>query len=127
MQAAITAGSGSGIIKLKNSIPTGRENAIKTRDLMQLNGYLDKRKLRMDIRRLRIEGEVILSSTQKGGGYYRPKDKEELRRFIRQEENRAKSIFYSLKTARKLLKEEPQSQMSFSDAETTPTEKEEKQ
>ena len=31
MQAAITAGAGSGIVKLKNSIPTGRENAIKTR------------------------------------------------------------------------------------------------
>lgn len=90
--------------KFKDSIPTGRENAITTNDLMRLNGYSDKRKLRQDIRSLRIAGEVILSTTKNKGGYYRPKDKDELRQFIRQEEKRAKSIFYALKTARRMLK-----------------------
>ena len=91
--------------KFKDSIPTGRENAITTEDLMRLNGYSDTRTLRQDIRSRRIAGEVILSTTQNKGGYYRPKDKEELRQFIRQEEGRAKSIFYALKTARRMLKD----------------------
>ncbi len=89
---------------LKQIIPTGRENAISTAVLMEKAGYSDIRKVRQDIRILRIDGEVILSTTQKGGGYYRPKDKAELQRFIRQEEHRAKSVFYALKAARRLLK-----------------------
>ena len=97
--------TGRALKKFKDSIPTGRENAITTENLMRLNGYSDKRKLRQDIRSLRIAGEVILSTTQNKGGYYRPKDKEELRQFIRQEEGRAKSIFYALKTARRMLKD----------------------
>lgn len=102
------------ISKLKNVIPRGQANAISTVDLMEAAGYGDIRKLRRDIRRLRVQGEVILSSTKKGGGYYRPQDTGEVRRFIKQEENRAKSIFYALKTARKLLQQsEDHIQLSF--------------
>lgn len=109
---------------LRTLIPSGQENAISTASLMEAAGYSDTRLLRHDIRQLRIAGEVILSSTQKGGGYYRPKTSDEIRRFIRQEEHRAKSIFYGLKAARRLLKQtivEPQA----STAETkTPRERE---
>ncbi len=100
--------------KLKNVIPRGQVNAISTVDLMEAAGYGDIRTLRRDIRRLRVQGEVILSSTKKGGGYYRPQNAGEVRRFIKQEEHRAKSIFYALKTARKLLQQsEDQMQLSF--------------
>lgn len=92
-------------VSLRDLIPTGSENAISTADLMSKAGFVDKRTLRMNIRRLRISGEVILSTTKNKGGYYRPKNKGELRKFIRQEENRAKSIFYALKTARRMLKD----------------------
>lgn len=101
-------------ITLRDLIPIGSENAIATAELMSRTGYTDKRALRMDIRKLRIAGEVILSTTKNKGGYYRPKDKDELRKFIRQEEHRAKSIFYALKTARRLLQQsEDQMQLSF--------------
>ena len=92
------------ISTLKKIIPIGRKNAITTASLMEEAGYSNTRMLRHDIRQLRIEGEVILSSTQKGGGYYRPQNSTELLTFIKQEEHRAKSIFYALKTARKQLK-----------------------
>lgn len=102
------------ISKLKNVIPRGQENAISTVDLMGAAGYENIRTFRRDIRKLRVQGEVILSSTKKGGGYYRPQNAGEVRRFIRQEEHRAKSIFYALKTARKLLQQsQDQMQLSF--------------
>lgn len=87
-------------------LPIGAENAIPRRELMQRTGLTD-RQLRKLIEQERIDGALILSTTESGGGYFRhtPGDAEELRRYITSMESRAKATFYVLKAARSALAE----------------------
>lgn len=82
-------------------IRKGEENAIHREELAKLTG-MRERELRIIIERLRRSGAVIASSQ---AGYYFPADEAELSAFVRKEERRARSIFYTLKNARKSLKD----------------------
>ena len=71
---------------LKTSIfdllPVGAEYAISRRQLSQITGLPDRR-LRRKIAEERKAGLLILSSTAEiGGGYFRPADTQELRRWV---------------------------------------------
>lgn len=83
-------------------IRTGESGAIHRAELARLTG-LKERELRIIIERLRRSGAVIASSQ---AGYYFPADEAELSAFVRKEERRARSIFFTLKNARKLMKKE---------------------
>ena len=83
-----------------NSIQKGRENAITSRELQTICGC-SERVLRDTIRQMRLEGTVVLSTTSGKGGYYLPADSTEAQRYLRQEEQRARSIFAGLKAARR--------------------------
>lgn len=76
----------------------GEKNAIHLHELCKRSG-LGNREARLAIESLRREGVVIISN---GRGYYFPETIEEIRRYINQESKRAKSIFYTLKSARRL-------------------------
>lgn len=82
-------------------IPYGRENAISRKRLCEITGLKD-RKLRDEIARLRRHHVII--NDQDGRGYYRTDDKDEIARFVKQEEARLRSIGWSLRAARKMLK-----------------------
>lgn len=60
------------------------------------------RELRKCIETMRRAGIVILSSDK---GYSLPKSAVELREYVKRTESTAKSVFYTLKGARELLKE----------------------
>lgn len=60
-------------------LPTGKDNAIPSRQLATLLGFKDARSLRADIARSRADGQPILSSTI--GGYYMPATVEEMKEF----------------------------------------------
>lgn len=63
-------------------LPTGAEYAISRRQLIQITGLAD-RKLRRKIAEERKAGLLILSSAAlSGGGYYRPSNTQELRRWV---------------------------------------------
>ncbi len=63
-------------------LPTGAENAVSRRELSSMTGIPD-RQLRRKIAAERIAGSLILSSTAEvGGGYFRPADTQELRRWV---------------------------------------------
>ena len=63
-------------------LPVGAEYAISRRPLSQITGLPDRR-LRRQITEERRAGLLILSSTAEvGGGYFRPADKQELRRWV---------------------------------------------
>jgi len=81
-------------------IKTGAENGISLRELCQRTNA-DGRTVRKTVETLRREGNVICSGMT---GYYHPADACELRDYVKQEECRARSIFYTLKAARKALK-----------------------
>lgn len=63
-------------------LPVGAEYAISRRQLSQITGLPDRR-LRRQIAEERRAGLFILSSTAEvGGGYFRPADTQELRRWV---------------------------------------------
>lgn len=80
-----------------NNIGSGEENAIHLCEL-RTKTNLTGRKLRKCIENLRRSGTVIISSPK---GYFRPKNRSEVEKYIRQETHRARAIFYTLKAARK--------------------------
>lgn len=88
-------------------IPKGHKNAISRNDLCRQTGLSDRliRALIEEARR-----ETIIISNNDGSGYwiFREKpteqEKEMLRRYVKQQESRAKSIFYALRPARQMMK-----------------------
>lgn len=90
-------------MNILDHIPYGKDNAISRVQLIVATGYTD-RKMRESIAQARRETPIL--NNQDGGGYYQPTeaDKPLVERFVRQEERRAKSIFYSLKAARKFVR-----------------------
>lgn len=94
-------------MKIINYIPEGYENAISRKDLCRITGMKD-RDMRAAIETARRE-TIIISSCD-GSGYWLFPDNptahemQMLRKYVQQQERRAKSIFYALKPARKKMK-----------------------
>lgn len=91
--------------KVADHLLHGAENAIPTRDLMQLCGFRTARQLQKQIERERATGALILSATT--GGYYLPADgdagRSEILRYERTLRARAINTLATLKTARQAL------------------------
>lgn len=92
-------------------IPYEKENAISRKRLSEITGLNDSA-MRKEIARARRN--TVILNLQDGRGYYRTTNKEEIKRFIKQEEHRAKSIFYNLEGARQEL-QRLETQMYFAD------------
>lgn len=88
-------------------IPTGIENAISKKSLCEKTGLPD-RTVRQLIEKARRE--TIIVANNDGTGYWiypddpTHEEKQMLIRFVKQQESRAKSIFYALYPARKIVK-----------------------
>lgn len=88
-------------------IPKGHKNAISRQALSDITG-LNDRVIRNMIEEARRE--TIIISNNDGSGYWLYPDnptmqeKELLERFVKQQESRAKSIFYALRPARLMIK-----------------------
>lgn len=95
-------------MKITDYIPEGSENAISRKALCNATGLTDRivRGLIEEARR-----NTIIISNNDGSGYWiypenpTEEEKEYLARYVKAQENRAKSIFYALYPARKLMKE----------------------
>lgn len=83
-------------------IPYGRKNAIKRRTLCDLTGLRD-REMRRAIEEARNETPII--NLQDGNGYYRPDDRDDLQRYVLQEQARAKKILQNINVACKAYNE----------------------
>lgn len=86
-------------------LPTGKENAISTKELVQLSGCSSARELQIYIAEERKAGAVICSST--AGGYFLPASHKETAEFCKALENRAKNTFVALQSAKKALNQLP--------------------
>lgn len=86
--------------KILAAIGHGAENAQHNAELLRIAGMQDK-ELRKTIEFLRRHGIVIISGNN---GYYFPADENELQIYINQESRRAKSVFFTLRAAKNLLK-----------------------
>lgn len=86
-------------INIVDYIPVGKNNAV-TRLQLRIATRMSDRKIRDAIAEARRDIPII--NDQSGRGYYIPTEEElpEARRFLEQEERRAKSIFWSMKALR---------------------------
>lgn len=102
------------VITIADLIPEGRENAISRAMLTAKcvkNGLIDNkakdkdRAMRNLVKKARIDWTILNLSD--GDGYYRPTydDLLDLRRYIRQEENRGKAVFKNIQNAKKLYED----------------------
>ena len=94
-------------VKVADLLLHGAENAIPTRELMQLCGCRTARLLQQRIQRERNAGALILSSAH--GGYYLPSDdsdvgRAEILRYERTLRARAINTLATLRTARRALR-----------------------
>lgn len=94
--------SGKTEFPIMNLLPVGKENAISTKDLVQLTGCGSARELQQYIATERSRGAVICSSTT--GGYFLPANHKEIAEFCKALENRAKNTFLALRSAKQSLK-----------------------
>ncbi len=89
-------------MRVRDSLPYGRVNAIPAKFLAEALGFPSDRELRKQIERERAAGAVILSDCHRGG-YYLSDDPEELRRFTRTLNARAKNTAKAAQSAQKAL------------------------
>jgi hypothetical protein len=87
--------------RIYDLLPEGRAAAIPSKDLARIAGIPTVRLLQRQIERERAGGAVILSRSD--GGYYRSSDPDELRRFIRTLDARAKNTARAAASARQAL------------------------
>lgn len=84
-------------------LPVGSENAVSRRQLSAMTGIPD-RSLRRKIAAERIAGSLILSSTAEvGGGYYRPGNTQELRRWVAMMQSHIAAILAVIRAAQEAI------------------------
>jgi len=94
---------------VKELLWQGKEKAICTQDLLLLTGLKSPRILQNMIERERLQGGLILSTSQRGGGYFLPDEGEkgiaEMQEYERTLKARALNTLRTLKAVRIALKE----------------------
>lgn len=88
--------------KILSLLGTGREAGLHIRDICRATGF-DDRTARKAIETIRRAGVVVCTNGL--DGYFFPETLDELRLYIRQEERRGRSLFYTMKAARALYQE----------------------
>jgi DNA-binding IscR family transcriptional regulator len=83
----------------------GKENATTTAALLQALGIKEKRELTCIIEAERNQGIIICSTTGGKGGYYLPKNKQEIAEWSNSMSRRACNTFNAIKGARQALKQ----------------------
>lgn len=89
-------------VKILSLIGTGWEQGVHVRDICRAT-ELDDRGARKAIEAIRRAGVVVCTDCLHG--YYYPETLEELGQYVRQEERRGRSTFYTLKAARQLYRQ----------------------
>lgn len=89
-------------MRVFDSLRYGKENAVPSKILARNLGFRSVRDLQKEVERERAAGAVILSDPC-GGGYYLSDDPEELRRFTRTLNARAKNTLRAAESAQRAL------------------------
>ena len=95
--------SGKTDFLIEGLLPVGKENAVTTQDLVKLSGCGSARELQQRIAYEREHGAIICSGS--GRGYWRPKDRQEIRQFVKTMDARAFNTLKATRGAKKILRE----------------------
>lgn len=93
--------NGNSRFAIAGLLPTGKENAVSTEELVRVIGCGSARELQQYIAQERKAGAVICSSTT--GGYYLPANQIEMAEFCRTLENRARNTLIALESTKKAM------------------------
>lgn len=93
------------LLRVLSCLSEGEQNAISTESLTQKTG-LNRRALQQAIHDLRMQGHLICSRTDRGGGYWISGDQTELQTFVGSMDRRARATFAAVSSARKAIKKE---------------------
>lgn len=88
--------------KVRDSLSSGKENAIPSRTLAEVLGFRSVRDLQKAVEAERAAGAVILCDSQ-GAGYYLSDDPDELYRFTRTLNARARNTIRAAESAQRAL------------------------
>ena len=102
--------SGKTDFLIEGLLSVGKENAVTTQDLVKLSGCGSARELQQRIAYEREHGAIICSGS--GRGYWRPKDRQEIRQFVKTMDARAFNTLKATRGAKKILRE-PEGQQSM--------------
>lgn len=95
-------------MKIYDIVPQGEENAIPAAEVCRILGVTPRERRAIAARELN-EGLLVLYTTEKPGGYFRPSDgekgRQEISRFRARELSRLRSIGKKVKVASDALKE----------------------
>ena len=95
-------------MKIYDIVPQGEENAIPAAEVCRILGVTPRERRAIAARELN-EGLLVLYSTQKPGGYFRPSDgekgRQEIQRFRARELARLRSFGKKVKIADDILKQ----------------------
>ena len=95
-------------MKIYDIVPQGEENAIPAAEVCRILGVTPRERRAIAARELN-EGLLVLYTTEKTGGYFRPSDgekgRQEISRFRARELSRLRSIGKKVKVASDALKE----------------------
>lgn len=90
--------------RVRDSLRYGKENAIPSKALAEALGFRSVRELQKAVETERAAGAVILCDSQ-GAGYYLSEDPEELQRFTRTLNARARNTIKAAESAQRALDE----------------------
>lgn len=90
------------LTRILSLLGAGREEGLHVRDICRATG-LEDRATRKCIETIRRAGVVVCTNGL--DGYFFPETTEELRLYVRQEERRGRSTFYTMKAAKALSEE----------------------
>lgn len=93
--------NGNSRFAIAGLLPTGKENAVSTEELVRVIGCGSARELQQYIAQERKAGAVICSSTT--GGYYLPANYGEMAEFYKTLENRAMNTLIALQSTKKAM------------------------
>lgn len=102
--------SGKTEIIIEQLLPIGRENAITAQELVKITGCGSVRELQQRIACERNQGAIICSGA--GRGYWKPKDRQEIKAFIQTMDARAWNTLKATASAKKALRV-PEGQQSM--------------
>ena len=89
---------------IEQNLMFGKKNTVKRTKLSELTGLSD-RSVRHLIEKLRRKTkDYVIVSTSSEPGYYKTDNPEEIREYMREQASRAKTIFYNLRNAHRILK-----------------------
>ena len=94
--------SGKTEFPIMSLLPVGKEHSISTADLVRLTGCKSARDLQESIAYERKHGAVICSGS--GRGYWKPKDRQEIQKFVKTMDARVLNTLRAAKSARTVLK-----------------------